>query len=157
MSTIEEQKKFKIWKDGYGVIKHQPITVKRIAQLLRLIKKKKIHGDRIDPLDLLISADRVTSAAMWLIVHQAYANTVHFDNSPLEQKEFKRKPQGHVGGSLNMAPGYLGYMLANALTGFTRGWVMEQGHAVAAIESVNLLLDNMSDAQNKRYNLSKIG
>ena len=90
MNTIKEQEKFKIWKKGYGVIKHQQITIKRVAHLLELIKQQKIHSDGVDPLDLLISADKITSAARWLVVHQAYAAAIHMDNSPLEQKEFKR-------------------------------------------------------------------
>ena len=56
-----------------------------------------------------------------------------------------------------MIPAYLGYMLANALTGKTRSWVMGQGHAVAAIDSVNLLLDNMTAGHAERYNLSEGG
>lgn len=56
-----------------------------------------------------------------------------------------------------MIPAYVGYLLANALTGFTRGWVMEQGHAVAAIDSANLLVGNMTKAHAERYNFSDKG
>ncbi|MDE3060219.1 MAG: xylulose 5-phosphate 3-epimerase, partial [Pseudomonadota bacterium] len=94
---------------------------------------------------------------MWLAVHQAYAKNVYLDGRRLKQEDFKSDPQGHLGGSLNMIPAYVGYLLANALTGFTRGWVMEQGHAVAAIDSVNLLVGNMSPAHAERYDLSDDG
>lgn len=94
---------------------------------------------------------------MWLAVHQTYATNIYLDGRPLKTEEFKSDPQGHLGGSLNMIPAYVGYLLANALTGFTRGWVMEQGHAVAAIDSVNLLVGNMTDGHARRYELSDKG
>ena len=50
---------------------------------------------------------------------------------------FCSQPEGHTGGALNMVPAFVGYLLANALTGTTRGWLMGQGHCVAAIEAVN--------------------
>src|SRR5690606_35605618 len=71
--------------------------------------------------------------------------------------DFKESPQGHTGGSLNMVPAYVGYMLANALTGSTRSWLMGQGHCVAAIEAVNALLGNLSAEQRLRYGLSDAG
>jgi phosphoketolase len=64
---------------------------------------------------------------------------------------------GFLGGSLNMVPAYVGYMLANALTNFTRGWVMEQGQAVAAIDNVNLVLGNIKPKHQERYDLSQKG
>lgn len=94
---------------------------------------------------------------MWLAVHQTYARNIYLDGRHLKTKDFKPDPQGHLGGSLNMIPAYVGYLLANALTGFTRGWVMEQGHTVAAIDSVNLLVGNMTKAHAERYNLSEKG
>jgi phosphoketolase len=56
-----------------------------------------------------------------------------------------------------MVPGYVGYLLLNALMGKTRAWMMEQGHCVAAIDSVNLLIDNMKPAHKERYQLSDEG
>lgn len=37
-------------------------------------------------------------------------------------------------------------VLANALTGRTRSWLMGQGHCVAAIDSVNVLVGNLHPA-----------
>ena len=50
-----------------------------------------------------------------------------------------------------MVPAYAGYMLANAIAGVTRSWIMGQGHCVAAIESVNVLLRNLTPKQADRY------
>jgi phosphoketolase len=75
----------------------------------------------------------------------------------LAAEDFKPHPEGHTGGSLNMVPAYTGYMAVNALTGLTRSWIMGQGHCVAAIDSVNLLLGNMMPAHAKRYSLTDEG
>lgn len=94
---------------------------------------------------------------MWLVVHETYARNVYLDGRDLKAEGFKEKPEGHTGGSLNMVPAYVGYMAANTLTGLTRSWIMGQGHPVAAIDSTNLLLANMTDAHSKRYALSDEG
>ena len=56
-----------------------------------------------------------------------------------------------------MVPAYIGYMAVNAITGLTRSWVMGQGHTVAAIDSVNLLLGNMTEAHAARYSVTDEG
>lgn len=56
-----------------------------------------------------------------------------------------------------MVPAYVGYLLANVLTGTTRSWIMGQRHCVAAIEAVNVLVGNMSSAQKARYSRSEEG
>jgi phosphoketolase len=48
-------------------------------------------------------------------------------------------------------------MAINAITGFTRSWIMGQGHCVAAIDTVNLLLNNMTPAHAERYSLTEEG
>jgi phosphoketolase len=145
------------WQQGYGIIRHSPETLRRTQALLAYLTGEGIKGDHGSPKTLLAAADRLTNAAMWLAVHQAYAKNLYLDGRPLKQTDFKPDPQGHLGGSLNMIPAYVGYLLANALTGFTRGWVMEQGHAVAAIDSVNLLVGNISKAHAGRYELTDAG
>ena len=146
-----------IWEQGYGVIKHSPVTRRLVEEMVFNLSIDGIKGDGVSPYKLLIAADRLANAAMWLVVHQAYAKNIYLDGRELSADDFKDDPQGHLGGSLNMVPAYVGYMLANALAGFTRGWVMEQGHAVAAIDSTNLLLNNMNDAHAKRYDISDAG
>lgn len=94
---------------------------------------------------------------MWLVVHATYARSVHLDGRPLARGDFKPRPEGHTGGSLNMVPAYAGYLALNALTGITRAWLMGQGHCVAAVDSVNLLVGNTTPAHAVRYALTDEG
>ena len=144
------------WIAGYGAIQHSTETQDRIFQL---VESLDFHGPSGGtPLfELLHALDKVTSASMWLVAHQSYAQNVYLDGRELAAEDFKPAPEGHMGGSLNMVPGYMGYMAANAITGHTRSWIMGQGHAVAAIDSVNLLMDNMTQAHSDRYSLSDEG
>lgn len=139
------------WRAGYGVIQHNTETVERFDSMLdRLVSLGRLR-DRERGRALLYAADRVANQAMWLVVHMTYAQRVYLDGRALEMDDFKKHPEGHTGGSLNMAIAYVGYLLANALTGDTRAWVMEQGHCVAAIEAVNVLIGNTSTAFAERY------
>lgn len=122
----------------------------------------QLHKDGLIPeIDymyrLLAAADRVASAAMWLAVHMTYARNVYLDGRDLAQDDFKPDPEGHTGGVLNMIPAYVGYLAANSLTGTTRSWLMGQGHCVAAIDSTNLLVANMTTAHAERYDISDAG
>jgi phosphoketolase len=139
------------WRSGYGVIQHQPDTVERVEVMLDQLVGRGQVRDREYGRALLHAADRIASQAMWLVVHMTYAQQVYLDGRALEISDFKLHPEGHTGGSLNMAIAYVGYLLANALTGETRSWVMEQGHCVAAIEAVNVLMRNTSTAFAARY------
>lgn len=145
------------WQNGYGVIKHKSETIKRIEALEEYIKQEGIKGDGFDLYSLLHAADLIASEALWLVVHQTYAKNLYTDGRTLKHEDFKSDPQGHVGGALNMVPAYVGYLAANVITGNTRAWVMEQGHAVAAIDAVNLLVDNMHSSHKKRYGLTDKG
>lgn len=145
------------WQAGFGVIHHRPETLKRIRALLEDLSARNPAFDRAQAARLFAAADRVANAAMWLVVHETYANKVYLDGRPLRESDFKPNPQGHTGGSLNMVVAYVGYMLANALTQTTRSWLMGQGHCVAAIDSVNLLLDNTKPEHAERYNWSEAG
>jgi hypothetical protein len=150
--TLESQ-----WMRGYGRIKHTRETCIRIRSLKNKLEKRNIKGDGIGFYELLMAADRLANAGMWLVVHDTYARQVYTDGRPLKAEDFKSRPEGHTGGSLNMVPAYAGYLLAGVLSGHTRGWVMEQGHAVSGIDSVNLLTGNLSPEHARRYNLSDAG
>jgi phosphoketolase len=145
------------WVAGYGRIRHTPITQRRVATMVQALEEQGVRGDGGSAYELLSAVDRVTSAAMWLVVHETYARTVHMDGRPLRAEDFKPSPEGHTGGALNMVPAYVGYLAVNALTGMTRAWLMGQGHCVAAIDSVNLLVGNMTSAHARRYDLSDDG
>lgn len=143
------------WSEGFGVIQHRSETVSVIKELLDRLEAEGAGRERV--LSLLHAADRVTSAAMWLVVHATYARRVRLDGTPLEAGDFKKSPQGHTGGALNMVPAYVGYLLANALSGTTRGWMMGQGHCVAAIDAVNLLVGNAGMRHEQRFPVTDEG
>src|SRR5690606_15579048 len=106
---------------------------------------------------LLQGLDRLSAAGLWLVVHMTYARRVRLDGTPLGEDDFKAQPEGHTGGALNMVPAYAGYLGLNALTGQTRGWMMGQGHCVAAIEAINLLVGNQHPEQAERYSFDEAG
>lgn len=140
---------FAAWAEGEGVIVHQDLTQVRVAELLRHLSSQGQDSSQL--LQLLKAADQIANAAMWLVVHATYAKRVDVTGASLSVEDFKADPQGHTGGSLNMVPAYVGYMLANRLTGQTRSWLMEQGHCVSAIDSVNLLLRNLTESHAQAY------
>ncbi|MFA5678260.1 MAG: xylulose 5-phosphate 3-epimerase [Pseudomonas sp.] len=145
------------WLQGYGPIRHSEATRERIAAL----GEKLIADGRVADADqfhaMLAAADRLSCMAMNVVAHMTYARRVDLSGAPLAAEDFKAAPEGHTGGSLNMVPAFVGYLLANALTGKTRAWLMGQGHCVAAIEAVNALTGDVSDAQRGRYDRSAEG
>jgi phosphoketolase len=144
------------WARGVGAIEHSPDTQARVFALAQRLGPGPA-GDGVPFFELLEAADRLTNAAMWLVVHETYARNVYLDGRPLEVADFKRTPEGHTGGSLNMVPAYVGYLVANALTGTTRGWIMGQGHCVAAVDSANLLVGNVTAGHGTRYSVDDPG
>jgi phosphoketolase len=92
------------WARGYGTIQHSDETRAKIASLVATLPRPAT-----DIYTLLHAADRLASAGMWLVVHDTYARRVYLDGRPLAGDDFKTKPDGHTGGSLNMVPAYVGY------------------------------------------------
>jgi len=148
---------FARWAEGYGVIRHTDETQARIHDLTEILGSRQAIGDAVSFYDLLAALDRLTSAGLWLVVHETYARHVYLDGRSLDTEDFKVRPEGHTGGALNMVPAYAGYLAANVLTGLTRGWLMGQGHCVAAVDSVNLLVGNMTTAHAARYRVTDEG
>jgi phosphoketolase len=148
---------FSQWAAGYGVVRHTDLTQVRIHRLAELLKARGIVQDIQEVFHILTAADKICCGAMWLVVHLTYAREVYLDGRDLAAGDFKVKPEGHTGGSLNMVPAYVGYLAANAITGITRSWLMGQGHCVAAIDSTNLIVGNMTKAHEERYDLSDLG
>ena len=146
-----------LWAAGYGPIQHSVETQARVFAMAELLSARAVKGDDVPMFELLAAADRLASAGMWLAVHETYAMNVYLDGRDLSADDFKPNPEGHTGGALNMAPAYSGYLAVNAVTGQTRSWIMGQGHAVAAIDSLNLLVNNMTDAHAQRYSLTDEG
>ena len=69
---------FKARRDGYGQIRQSDETIERIQTLAM---SGRIEPDRL--YRLLAAADRLTSAAMWTIVHMTYARRVDLSGAPL--------------------------------------------------------------------------
>lgn len=143
---------FEHWRRGYGPIDHREETVDRVRALAT--------SSQVEPewlYRVLAAVDRLTCAAMWTVVHMTYAKRVDMSGAALPAEAFKIIPEGHTGGSLNMVPAFVGYLTANAISATTRSWLMGQGHCVAAIEAVNALTGDVSDAQKGRYDRSEEG
>ena len=155
MSIIKDSRSR--WLAGYGPIEHREDTRERLTALCdKLVSDGRVaHAEQFYA--MLAAADRLTCAAMNVVAHMTYAQRIDLDGKPLAAEDFKPTPEGHTGGSLNMVPAFVGYLLANALTGRTRAWLMGQGHCVAAIEAVNALTGDVSPAQQGRYDRSAEG
>lgn len=148
-----QSQEFAHWAAGYGAIVHDALTQVRVYRLIESLVEHEVLPNAAAGYRHLAAADRLASAAMWLVVHMTYARSVYLDGRSLEAEDFKAHPEGHTGGSLNMVPAYAGYLAINALTACTRGWMMGQGHCVAAIDALNLLLGNMTPEHARRYGL----
>lgn len=148
---------FADWAGGAGVLTHDDLTQVRVHDMVDVLHQRGAIPDKAAGYAILRAADQVANAAMWLVVHMTYACAVRTDGQALRSEDFKPNPDGHTGGSLNMVPAYVGYLAANALSGTTRSWLMGQGHCVAAIDAVNLIIDNMSPTQAERYAFSDDG
>jgi hypothetical protein len=112
----ESVPEFARWAAGYGPIVHEDLTQWRMYRAIDRLARAGIRGDGANPWRLLHAADRLAAASLWLAAHQVYATEVRLDGRDLESTSFKREPEGHLGGSLNMAIAYVGYLAANALT-----------------------------------------
>ena len=152
-----EEPGFARWAGGYGVIRHREPTQTRIHQMATMLAAGGRPGDGVNLYELLHALDRLASAGMWLVAHQTYARSVYLDGRALEPADFKTRPDGHTGGALNMVPAYAAYLAVNALSGLTRGWLMGQGHCVAAIDALNVLVGNMTPSHAARYAVTDEG
>ncbi|MDP1932999.1 MAG: xylulose 5-phosphate 3-epimerase [Gammaproteobacteria bacterium] len=144
------------WLAGCGVIQHDQLTCERVDQLVAHLSAKGICS-AANAWDMFIAADRLGSMGLWLTAHMTYAKNVYLDGRVMTAEDFKVVPEGHTGGALNIVPAYVGYLLANALTGKTRAWLMGQGHCVAAIDAVNVLIRNLEPEQDAHYPLNDAG
>ena len=145
------------WFAGHGPIVHHEETVARVDALVAGLIADGRVADEATAYTLLAAADRLGCVAMNVVAHMTYAKRIDLSGALLAEEDFKLTPEGHTGGSLNMVQAFVGYLLANALTGSTRGWIMGQGHCVAAIEAVNALTGDISPAQRGRYDRSEEG
>jgi len=148
---------FAEWAAGYGVIQHDDLTQTRMHDMIAALVAAGSLPDVATGYCRLVAADRVASAGLWLVVHMTYTQRVCMDGAPLLAADFKPNPEGHTGGSLNMVLAYAAYLALNALDGHTRSWMMGQGHCVAAIDALNVIVGNMTEAHAARYGLDDEG
>ncbi len=96
---------FARWAEGFGAVRHDDETQLRVRRLIHEVAlEDESAGARADVWRLFAAADRLASAAMWLVVHMSYARRVRLDGEPAQATDLKETPEGHVGGSLNMVP-----------------------------------------------------
>ena len=148
---------FARWSEGYGPFTHSDETRAAAFRMAHQLVQAGLQPDLASVYRLLQGLDRLSAAGLWLVVHMTYARRVRLDGAPLGEDDFKAQPEGHTGGALNIVPAYAGYLALNALTGQTRGWMMGQGHCVAAIEAINLLVGNQHPEQAERYSFDEAG
>ncbi|PTS83690.1 xylulose 5-phosphate 3-epimerase [Pseudomonas sp. HMWF032] len=151
------QPDFAAWQRGYGPLQHSPQTCAAVYRLAHQLVQAGQQADLATVYRHFHALDRLTAAGLWLVVHMTYALRVRLDGEELAAGDFKITPEGHTGGALNMVPAYAGYLALNNLTGETRGWLMGQGHCVAAIEALNLLTANQHPEQAARYPCDEAG
>ena len=148
---------FAAWQRGYGPLQHSSQTCAAVYRIAHQLVQAGVQADLPSVYRHFHALDRLTAAGLWLVVHMTYAQRVRLDGVALAAEDFKVSPEGHTGGALNMVPAYAGYLALNNLTGETRGWLMGQGHCVAAIEALNLLTANQHPEQAERYPCDEAG
>jgi phosphoketolase len=151
------QPDFAAWQRGYGPLQHSQQTCAAVYRLAHQLVQAGQQADLAAVYRHFHALDRLTAAGLWLVVHMTYAKRVRLDGVALVAEDFKATPEGHTGGALNMVPAYAGYLALNNLSGETRGWLMGQGHCVAAIEALNLLTANQLPEQAARYACDEAG
>ena len=147
----QQEPAFAAWQAGYGPVQHSAQTQAAVFRLAHQLVQAGLRASLTEVYQALQALDRLSVAGLGLVVHMTYARRVRLDGAPLLAEDFKDQPEGHTGGALNMVPAYAGYLGLNALTGQTRGWLMGQGHCVAAIEALNVLTGNLHPEQAERY------
>ncbi|MNZ28634.1 Xylulose-5-phosphate phosphoketolase [compost metagenome] len=148
---------FAEWLRGRGPLQHSPATQAGVFRMAHQLVQSGLQGELSAVYRLFTALDRLTCAGLWLVAHMTYASRVRVDGQPLQAEDFKVQPEGHTGGALNMVPAYAGYLALNALTRKTRGWLMGQGHCVAAIEALNVLTGNLHPEQTRAYADGEVG
>jgi phosphoketolase len=157
MQSLMSQNWTDLWRLGYGPLLRDPITVHRVDDMASQLTKPRVWPDNESIYRVLAAADRLTSAAMWLVLHMGYARRVDVTGAPLRARDFKDEPVGRVADALQVVPAFIGYLTANVLSGRTRSWVMDSGCCGVAIEAVNTLTGDVSYGPKGRYNNTQAG
>src|SRR4030042_2255722 len=84
---------FARWAAGYGPIHHSPETQVRIGTMADLLVARGIRGDGVPVFELFHSTDRITAAAMWLVVPGTYARHTYLGGRALYPEAFRPHPE----------------------------------------------------------------
>ena len=152
MQSLMSQNWTDLWRPGYGPLLRDRITVQRVDEMVSQLTRRRVWPDDESIYRVLAAADRLTSAAMWLVLHMVYARRVDVTGAPLGAQDFKHEPVGRIADALQIVPAFIGYLTANVLSGRTRSWVIDSECCVAAIEAVNTLTGDVSCGPMGRYN-----
>ena len=90
------------------MIVHTGETRQRLEDILHSARRGELAVSEPQAEGILAATDRLANAAMWLVAHMTYACRVDLSGQPLAAKDFKPSPEGHTGGSLNMAIAFAG-------------------------------------------------
>lgn len=146
-----------VWRLGHGPLVRDGLTVHRVDELASQLTARRAWPDTESIYRVLAAADRLTSAAMWLVLHMGFARRVDVTGSPLRAKDFRAVPVGGAAASLGMVPAFVGYLTANVLSGRTRSWVMGQAHGLAAMAAVDVLTGAVARGPKGRHDSTQAG
>lgn len=146
-----------IWRLGHGSLQRDRLTIHRVDEMAAQLTGRRAWSDTESIYRVLAAADRLTSAAMWLVLHMGFAHRVDVTGAPLGSEDFRTAPVGATAASLSMVPAFVGYLTANVLSGRTRSWAMGQAHGLAAVASVDVLTGGVADGPNGRHNNTQAG
>ncbi len=73
---------WEVWCQGYGLLTHRPETVTRVRELVTSLTAAGLLKGEQQAYAWLQAADRLCSAAMWVVVHMSYAQRVNLSGLP---------------------------------------------------------------------------
>ena len=146
-----------VWTLGHGPLLRDRLTVHRVKVMASQLTGRRAWPDSESVYRVLAAADRLTSAAMWLVLHMGFANRVDVTGAPLRAEDFRKVPAGPMAASLRMVPAVVGYLTANVLSGRTRSWVMGQVHGLTAMEAVDVLTGGVAWGEKGHFDNTQAG
>ena len=146
-----------VWRLGHGPLLRDRLTVRRIDEMASQLTARRAWPDTESIYRVLAAADRLTSAAMWLVLHMGFAHRVDVTGTPLRAKDFRTAPVGRTEASLGVVPAFVGYLTANVLSGRTRSWAMGQAHGLAAMAAVDVLIGGVAGGPKGRHDSTQAG
>lgn len=145
------------WRRGYGPIERRPETVAMTEAMVERLVRRGAWPEDEDVYRVLAAADRLASAAMWLVLHMTRARQIDVTGAALSPDAFRSDPFDRMHGSLSMAAAYAGHLAANVLSGVTRLSVVGEGLCVAAVEAIHALTGDLAHPHRRRHAPTQAG